>query len=77
MGAGRLGHGRTKKPPINVGDLVLCKDPSIRDDDGTMLERVGLVLDTSLTICKIQVLKSSKIMYFPLCTTYPYEEDID
>ena len=76
MDDGRLGHGRSRKSPINAGDLVICQDPALRADDGAMLECVGLVLDTSLTIWHIQVLESSKIRYFPLATTYLYEEGI-
>ena len=72
-----MGYGRSRKAPINVGDLVICHDTALRrTEDGTVVTCVGLVLDTSLTICKIQVIESSKIMYFPLATTYLYEEGI-
>lgn len=75
MGAGWLGHGRTGKS-AKVGDLVICVDVAKRDATGGEVTFIGLVLDKSITISKIQVLGTGKIVYCPMDAMLPLERKL-
>jgi hypothetical protein len=65
MGNGRLGHRRTKKQP-EVGDLVVCLNPTSFLHASLPKRFVGLVLNKAITICKIQVVESGRIVFWQL-----------
>ena len=73
MDDGRLGYGRTSKN-ATVGDLVICVDVAKRDANGGRRTFVGLVLDKSITIYKIQVLDTGQYIYWPMDATYLWKE---
>ena len=73
MDDGRLGYGRTTKD-ASVGDLVICVDVAKRDVNGGKRTFVGLVLDKSITIYKIQVLDTGQNVYWPMDATYLWKE---
>ena len=73
MDDGRLGYGRTSKS-ASVGDLVICVDVAKRDANGGKRTFVGLVLDKSITIYKIQVLDTGQEIYWPMTATYLWKE---
>ena len=73
MDDGRLGYGRTTKD-ASVGDLVICVDVAKRDVNGGKRTFVGLVLDKSITIYKIQVLDTGQDIYWPMSATYLWKE---
>ena len=73
MDDGRLGYGRTTKS-AEVGDLVICVDVAKRDANGGKRTFVGLVLDKSITIYKIQVLDTGQDVYWPMAATYLLKE---
>ena len=54
MDTGRLGHRRSRKQ-ATVGDIVVCIDAARTDDRGHSRKFIGLVLDKSITVYKIQV----------------------
>ena len=65
MGNGRLGHSRFNREP-EIGDLVVCVDLAWSAHSSYPQRFIGLVLNKSITICKIQALESAKILYWPL-----------
>ena len=65
MGNGRLGHRRTKKQP-EIGDLVICLNPTILVQSSLPKRFVGLVLNKAITVCKIQVVESGRIVFWQL-----------
>ena len=65
MGNGRLGHRRTKKQP-EIGDLVTCINPSNFMHASLPSRFVGLVLNKAITVCKIQVVESGRIVFWQL-----------
>ncbi len=65
MGNGWLGYSGTKREP-EIGDLVVCIDPAWSVHSSYPQRFIGLVLNKSITICKIQALESAKIVYWPL-----------
>ena len=73
MDDGRLGYGRTTKD-ASVGDLVICVDVAKRNANGGRRTFVGLVLDKSITIYKIQVLDTGQDVYWPMDATYLWKE---
>ena len=73
MGNGRLGQGRSRKQAA-IGDLVVCVDIAKRDANGGKRTFVGLVLDKSITIYKIQVMDSGDVIYWPMTATYLWKE---
>ena len=73
MDDGGLGYGRTTKS-AEVGDLVICVDVAKRDANGGKRTFVGLVLDKSITIYKIQVMDSGDVIYWPMTATYLWKE---
>ena len=68
-----MGYGRTTKD-ASVGDLVICVDVAKRDVNGGKRTFVGLVLDKSITIYKIQVLDTGQNVYWPMDATYLWKE---
>ena len=68
-----MGYGRTAKS-AEVGDLVICVDVARRDANGGKRTFVGLVLDKSITIYKIQVLDTGQDIYWPMDATYLWKE---
>ena len=73
MDNGRLGQGRLRKQAA-VGDLVICVDTAIKDPNGHNQRFIGLVLDKSITVYKIQVVDSGKELYWPMTATYLWKE---
>ena len=73
MDTGRLGHRRIRKPPT-IGDLVICVDMAKKDIHGRSHRFIGLVLDKSITIYKIQVVDTGRQVYWPVTTTYLWKE---
>ena len=73
MDDGRLGQGRPSKS-ATVGDLVVCVDVARREANGDRRTFVGLVLDKSITVCKIQVLDTGQEIYWPIEATYLWKE---
>ena len=73
MDHGRLGQGRLRKQ-ASVGDLVVCIDTARVDEHGHTRRFIGLVLDKSITVCKIQVVGSGEEIYWPMTATYLWKE---
>lgn len=73
MGHGRLGQRRSRKD-ASVGDLVVCIDTARVDDHGHARRFIGLVLDKSITVCRIQVVDSGEEIYWPMTATYLWKE---
>ena len=73
MDDGRLGHGRTSKG-ASIGDLVVCIDAARVDIHGHTRRFIGLVLDKSITVYKIQVVDSGEEIYWPMTATYLWKE---
>jgi DNA-binding cell septation regulator SpoVG len=70
---GRLGLGRTSQS-ASIGDLVICIDAARVDAHGHVRRFIGLVLDKSITVYKIQVVDSGKEIYWPMSATYLWKE---
>ena len=68
-----MGYGRTPES-ASVGDLVVCVDVAKRDANGGRRTFVGLVLDKSITVYKIQVLDTGQDIYWPMTATYLWKE---
>ena len=68
-----MGYGRTTKSAA-VGDLVICVDVAKRNANGGKRTFVGLVLDKSITVYKIQIVDSGKEIYWPMTATYLWKE---
>ena len=45
-----------------------------KDEVGHTKRFVGLVLDKSITVCKIQVVDTGEELYWPLTATYLWKE---
>ena len=73
MGNGRLGQGRSRES-ASVGDLVVCIDAVHKDVNGHNRRFIGLVLDKSITIYRIQVVDSGEEIYWPMTATYLWKE---
>ena len=77
MDAGWLGYGRIRKE-ATIGDLVICVDDARRHDKDTSRDHpkrfIGLVLDKSTTIYKIQVLDTGEEVFWPESATYLWKE---
>jgi hypothetical protein len=70
---GRLGQGRTREQ-ASVGDLVVCVDVAIKDINGHNRRFIGLVLDKSITVYRIQVVDTGDVIYWPESATYLWKE---
>ena len=73
MDHGRLGQGRSKED-ASIGDIVVCIDAARVDSYGHTRRFIGLVLDKSLTVYRIQVVDSGKEIYWPMTATYLWKE---
>jgi len=73
VGPGRLGQKRSRKD-ASIGDLVVCIDVALTAEDGRPKRFIGLVLDKSITVCRIQVVDSGKEIYWPMTATYLWKE---
>ena len=71
----RLGHRRVRKE-ATIGDLVICVDEARRNDVPSIHPKrfIGLVLDKSTTVYKIQVGDSGEEIYWPESATYLWKE---
>ena len=70
-----MGHRRPRKAPA-VGDLVICVDAAREGAPGRPKRFIGLVLDKTITVCKIQVVDTGKIIFWPETATYLWKETI-
>ena len=52
----------------------MCVDVARRDANGGRRTFIGLVLDKSITVYKIQVLDTGHEMYWPMDATYLWKE---
>ena len=68
-----MGQGRPRKQ-ASIGDLVICVDTAKKDAKGHNRRFIGLVLDKSITVYKIQVVDSGKETYWPMTATYLWKE---
>ena len=77
MDTGRLGHRRIRKE-ATIGDLVICVDEVRRHDLNSAEPKrfIGLVLDKSITVYKIQVVGSGREVYWPQSAVYLWKETI-
>jgi len=75
VGTGWLGHRRIRKE-ATIGDLVVCVDEARRHDTPSIHPKrfIGLVLDKSLTVYKIQVVDTGEEMYWPESAVYLWKE---
>ena len=73
MDTGRLGQGRLRKQ-ASVGDLVICVDTAKKGAGGHNQRFIGLVLDKSITVYKIQIVDSGEEIYWPMTATYLWKE---
>jgi DNA-binding cell septation regulator SpoVG len=71
--SGRLGQGRSKED-ASIGDIVVCIDAARVDAHGHVRRFIGLVLDKSITVYRIQVMDSGKEIYWPMTATYLWKE---
>ena len=71
----RLGRRRARKEAA-IGDLVVCVDEARRHDVPSIHPKrfIGLVLDKSITVYKIQVVDTGEEIYWPVSTTYLWKE---
>ena len=70
-----MGQGRTRKQ-ASIGDLVVCVDTAKVTAGGHNRKFIGLVLDKSITVYRIQVVDSGKEIYWPMTATYLWKETI-
>ena len=68
-----VGHRRLRQQ-AQVGDLVVCVDVAKKDTLGLKRRFIGLVLDKSITIYRIQVVGSGEQLYWPATATYLWKE---
>ena len=73
MDDGWLEQGRARKQ-AQIGDLVVCVDVAKKDINGHNRRFIGLVLDKSITVYRIQVVDSGKEIYWPEAATYLWKE---
>jgi len=73
MDSGRLGQERPRKQ-ASVGDLVICVDTAEKNAVGHSKKFIGLVLDKSITVYKIQVVDTGQEVYWPMTATYLWKE---
>ena len=73
MDHGRLGQGRLRKQ-ASIGDIVVCIDSARVDEHGHTRRFIGLVLDKSITVYRIQVVDSGEEIYWPMTATYLWKE---
>jgi len=74
MDSGRLGY---RRPPKNasIGDLVICVDMIHGEPDYAHPKKfIGLVLDKTVTVYKIQVVETGEETYWPMLATFLWKE---
>ena len=69
MDTRRVGYERPGAQ-ASIGDLVVCVDSAKTDISGHSRKFIGLVLDKSITVYKIQVVDTGDIFYWPESATY-------
>ena len=69
MDTRRVGYKRIGAP-ASIGDLVVCVDSAKTEISGNSRKFLGLVLDKSITVYKIQVVDTGKEVYWPESATY-------
>ena len=71
MDARWLEYERTRKE-ASIGDLVVCVDEARRHDHNVDRPKrfIGLVLDKSITVYKIQVVDTGQEIYWPMSAVY-------
>ena len=70
-----MGHRRAAGS-ATIGEIVICVD-HMRQQDVDLpfpTKFVGLVLDKSITVCRIQVVDSGEEIYWPMTATYLWKE---
>ena len=67
----RLGRRRIRKE-ATIGDLVVCVDSARTHDPPSARPKrfIGLVLDKSITVYKIQVVDTGEEIYWPESAVY-------
>ena len=74
MDSGRLGYRRPSRNP-SIGDLVICVDMAREGPDHANPKKfIGLVLDKSVTVYKIQIIETGKETYWPKTATFLWKE---
>jgi cystathionine beta-lyase/cystathionine gamma-synthase len=73
MDVWRLGQVRPRKQ-ASIGALVVCVDAVRKDINGHSRRFIGLVLDKSISVYKIQIVDSGEIVYWPMTATYLWKE---
>ena len=68
-----MGQGRPREQ-ASIGDLVVCVDAARQDINGHNRRFIGLVLDKSITVYRIQVVDSGEDIYWPMTATYLWKE---
>ncbi len=68
-----MGQRRARKQ-ASIGDLVVCVDTAKKDANGHNRRFIGLVLDKSVTVYRIQVVDSGEEIYWPESATYLWKE---
>ena len=70
-----LGHKRVRKEAA-IGDLVVCVDEARQYDVPSIHPKrfIGLVLDKSITVYKIQVIETGKETYWLMSATFLWKE---
>ena len=64
----------TNMSHAHIGDLVICVDYAKRDVNGGKRTFIGLVLDKSITVYRIQILDTGQEIYWPMTATYLWKE---
>ena len=70
---GRIG---SKICPV-IGDIVVCIDPARTESSRRPRRFFGLVLNKSITVCKIQILDTGKTVYWPIEAMFLWKEGLD
>jgi len=68
-----MGYKGSRKSAA-IGDLVICIDNARTNEFGRARKFIGLILDKSLTVYKIQVVGSGEKTYWPMTATYLWKE---
>ena len=74
MGDGRMGLIGPRRLPA-IGDLVICVDTVRLDKNNHSRRFIGIVLDKSITVYKIKIIESGKIIYWPNTATYLWKSN--
>ena len=58
-----------------IGDLVICVDTVRLYNNNRPRRFMGLVIDKSITVYKIKIIESGKIIYWPNTATYLWKSN--